>query len=288
VSERTPERVYLDLQRLARAQGRNTQQLFELYIHERFLARLAESRFREQFVLKGGLLLAVMDVRRTTRDADMLARGISSEDAELRTVAGEIAAIPMTDGVSFAASEISLRTIREDAGYPGKRLTMPAAIAGAALKLKLDLSFGDPVRARRVAYPTLLDDHGFSLLGYPLESVIAEKAETMMFLADANTRDRDYGDIYALTGVHPLSAAALTQALRSVAQHRGREVRLLGPLLQTLRETRQQPWEAFRARSGLTGLPVSFSEVVDAVVDFIDGVQAPDVSHWDPSVRRWE
>jgi Nucleotidyl transferase AbiEii toxin, Type IV TA system len=288
VSERTPERVYLELQRLARAQGRNTQQLFELYIHERFLARLAESRFREQFVLKGGLLLAVMDVRRTTRDADMLARGISSEDAELRTVAGEIAAIPMTDGVSFAASEISLRTIREDAGYPGKRLTMPATIAGAALKLKLDLSFGDPVRARRIAYPTLLDGEGFALLGYPLKSVIAEKVETMMFLADANTRDRDYGDVYVLAGVHRVSAVALREALRKVAEHRGREVRLLGPLLQTLRETRQQPWEAFRARSGLVGLPERFSDVVDAVVDFIDGVRDPDASRWDPAARRWE
>jgi Nucleotidyl transferase AbiEii toxin, Type IV TA system len=162
VSELTPERAYLELQRLARAQGRNTQQLFELYIHERFLARLAESRFRERFVLKGGLLLAVMAIRRTTRDADMLA------------------------------------------------------------------------------------------------------------------------------GIHPHSAVSLRDALHQVAEHRGREVRPLGPLLQTLRETRQLPWEAFRARSGLAGLPERFAEVVDAVVDFIDGVQSLDASHWDPVARRWE
>lgn len=67
MTERTPQRAYLDLQKLARDQGRNTQQLFELYIHERFLARLATSRFANQFVLKGGMLLAVLDVRRGTR-----------------------------------------------------------------------------------------------------------------------------------------------------------------------------------------------------------------------------
>ena len=80
MSARTPQQAYLELQKLARAQGRNTQQLFELYIHERFLARLAESRFSEMFVLKGGMLLAVLEVRRPTRDADMLARGLANLD----------------------------------------------------------------------------------------------------------------------------------------------------------------------------------------------------------------
>lgn len=88
--ERTPQRAYLDLQKLAREQGRNTQQLFELYVHERFLARLAESRFADKFVLKGGMLLAVLDVRRGTRDADMLARDLASDESNLRTVIGEI------------------------------------------------------------------------------------------------------------------------------------------------------------------------------------------------------
>jgi hypothetical protein len=78
MSGRTPQQAYLDLQNLARAQGRNTLQLFELYIHERFLARLAESRFSEMLVLKGGMLLAVLEVRRPTRDADMLARGLAT------------------------------------------------------------------------------------------------------------------------------------------------------------------------------------------------------------------
>lgn len=229
MTERTSQQVYLDLQKLAREQGRNTQQLFELCIHERFLARLAGSRFADKLVLKGGMLLAVLDVR-----------------------------------------------------------SLPASLAGAKLQLRLDLSFGDPVEPQQVDYPTLLGDQGFSVLGYPLETLIAEKADTMMFLGDANTRDRDYGDVYLLSQIHPVEAEVLRSALGSVAEHRGHEVRPLGPLLETLRESRQQPWEAFRTRAGLPALPERFADVVDAVVDFIDGLQNTQDSAWNPAIRQWE
>lgn len=286
--ERTSQRAYLDLQKLARQQGRNTQQLFELYIHERFLARLADSRFAEKMILKGGMLLAVLDVRRATRDADMLVRGVAGDDDSLRSAIGEIAAIPMADGVEFDTEAISITTIREGADYEGRRLALPSSLAGAKLQLRLDLSFGDPVEPQQVDYPTLLGDKSFSLLGYRLETMIAEKADTMIFLGDANSRDRDYGDVYLLSQVHSVESKALRRALSSVAEHRGHEVRPLGPLLETLRESRQQPWEAFRARVGLLGLPERFADVVDAVVDFIDGVQKTRDSTWNPQTRQWE
>lgn len=107
MTERTSRRAYLDLQKLARKQGRTTQQLFELYIHERFLARLAGSRFADKWVLKGGMLLAVLDVRRATRDVDMLVRGVAGDEGSLRSAIGEIAAIPMADGVEFDTEAIS-------------------------------------------------------------------------------------------------------------------------------------------------------------------------------------
>jgi len=288
VTERTPQRAYLDLQKLARDQGRNTQQLFVLYIHERFLARVAESQYADKLVLKGGMLLAVLDVRRGTRDADMLARGLAGDESRLKAVIGEIASIPMADGVDFDTTAISITAIREGADSEGIRLSQPASLGGAELKLRLDLSFGDPVEPQRIDYPTLLGDRGFPLLGYPLESVIAEKADTMMFLGDANTRDRDYGDIYLLSQIHTVEAETLRRAMQSVAQHRGHEVRPLGPLLETLRKSRQQPWEAFRARAGLPNLPERFADVVDAVVDLLDGLQGAHGSTWNPATREWE
>jgi nucleotidyltransferase AbiEii toxin of type IV toxin-antitoxin system len=287
VSGRTPQQAYLDLQKLARSQGRNTQQLFELYVHERFLARLAASPYAERFVLKGGMLLAVLDVRRATRDADMLARGLASDEDSLRTVVKEILAISMEDGVSFDPAGIAIASIREDADYEGLRLTLPVDLAGAVLKLRLDLSFGDPVKPHRVDYPTLLGGQTFQLLGYPLENVIAEKADTMMFLGDANTRDRDYGDVYLLSEIHAIDAELLRRALNEVAEHRRHELRPLGPQLETLRQARLQPWAAFRARVGLASLPERFSEVVDRVVEIVDGVHEESVSRWQPAERRW-
>jgi predicted nucleotidyltransferase component of viral defense system len=288
VTERTSQQAYLDLRKLAREQDRNTQQLFELYVHERFLARLAESRFADKLVLKGGMLLAVLDVRRATRDADMLVRGLAGDEGTLRSAIREVVSTPMADGVEFDADAISIATIREGADYEGRRLSLPASLAGAMLQLRLDLSFGDPVEPRQIDYPTLLGDQGLSLLGYPLETVIAEKADTMMFLGDANTRDRDYGDVYLLSQIHSVEADLLRTALGSVAEHRGHEVRPLGPLLETLRERRQQPWEAFRTRAGLPGLPRRFADVVDAVVEFVDGLQKAQNSAWNPATRRWE
>ena len=194
----------------------------------------------------------------------------------------------MADGVEFDTNAISIATIREGADYEGIRLTFPASLAGAKLKLRLDLSFGDPVEPQRIDYPTLLGDQDFSLLGYPLESVIAEKVDTMMLLGDANTRDRDYGDVYLLSRIHAIEADALRSALRRVVEHRGHEVRPLGPLLETLRESRQQPWEAFRARVGSAGLPERFADVVDAVVDLVDGLPEVSNSTWNPAAQQWE
>jgi predicted nucleotidyltransferase component of viral defense system len=144
VNGRTPQQAYVGLQKLARAEGRATQQLFELYVHERFLARLAASRYVERLVLKGGMLLAVLDARRATRDADMLARGIANNDESLREVVGKIARIELVDGVSFDTRDISIVVIREEAEYQGVRVALPAALGRAAVKLKLDLSRSSP------------------------------------------------------------------------------------------------------------------------------------------------
>jgi hypothetical protein len=121
-----------------------------------------------------------------------------------------------------------------------------------------------------------------------LENVIAEKAETMTFLGDANTRDRDYGDVYLLSEIHAIEAESLRRALREVAEHRRHNPRPLGSQLETLRQTRQQPWAAFRARVALDGLPERFSEVVDRVVKIVDGVEDEGVSRWHPAEGRWK
>ena len=114
------------------------------------------------------MLLAVLDARRATRDADLLARGIVNDEATLRSVVSEFASIDLADGIALDTSDIAIAIIREPADYQGVRLTLSADLSSAKLKLRLDLSFGDPVTPEPIDYPTLLDDPGFRLLGYPI------------------------------------------------------------------------------------------------------------------------
>jgi hypothetical protein len=178
-------RAYLDLQNRARREGRGTQELLTLYVVERWLARLAGSRYAEDFVLKGGMLLAAFGQRRPTVDADTLARNLANDAAVVAARVAEIAALPGEDGVAFLTGTVSATTIRDDAIYAGVRVTMEARIATAVVKLRLDVNFGDPVTPapRTVVLPALRPGmKDVAVLGYPIETVLAEKIVTALDL----------------------------------------------------------------------------------------------------------
>ncbi len=286
----TSREVYRALQRRARTEGRGTQELFEFYLLERFLYRLSASRYRDRFVLKGGLLLTVLGARRPTRDADVLARGVAGDEDNLLAVVGEIAGIPADDGVSFDASSARVSVIREHATYPGLRISVPATLGTARLQLRLDVNFGDPVSPQKIEYPTLLADEPIDLLGYPVETVIAEKVETMISRGDANTRERDYADVLALSKIHRIEFQKLRQALEQTAGHRGTDLMPLSEALETLPATRQRDWKAFLTRAGPPDMPDSFEEAVQGIADFVDPVlrNDPSLLQWNPATRKWE
>lgn len=287
---RKPREVYRALQRRARNEERGTQELFEFYLLERFLYRLSVSRYRDRFVLKGGLLLTVLGARRPTRDADVLARGIAGDEENLLAAVGEIAGTPVDDGVSFDASKARMSVTREHADYPGLRISVPATLGTARLQLRLDVNFGDPVGPREIEYPALLSDEPIDLLGYPVEAVIAEKVETMISRGDANTRERDYADVLALSKIQPVQASGLRRALKETAAHRGTRLVPLAEALDTLPTVRQRDWRAFLDRSHLTNMPESFAETVAQVRAFVDPIlrNDPDLVRWNPSVGEWE
>lgn len=285
----TPQEVYLALRRRARGEGRGTQELFEFYLLERFLYRLSTSRYHDRFVLKGGLLLTVLGVRRPTRDIDMLARGVAGDDENLLSVVRDVAEIAVDDGITFDASRARAMTIREHAAYPGTRIVIPATLGTARLQLRLDVNFGDPVSVQHIEYPTLLSDAPIGLLGYPVETVIAEKVETMISRGDANTRERDFADVLALSRIHPVEARRLRRALEQTAAHRHTQLVPLSQALDTLPIARQRDWRAFLDRSRLTTVPQSFEEAVEEVEAFVDPVlrNDPHLGRWDPSSRKW-
>ncbi len=287
-----PQEVYRTLQRQAKKEGRGTQELFEFYLLERFLYRLSVSEYRERFVLKGGLLLTAVGTRRPTRDADVLARNIKGDEEGLLSIVAEVAAIRVDDGLSFEVASAKTTPTREQDVYPGTRIVIPATLGTARLQLRLDVNFGDPVEPQEITYPTLLaTDEPFTLLGYPVVTVIAEKVNTMISRGDANTRERDYADVLMLSRTHAVEAHPLKKALHKTADYRSTELTPLTEALDTLPSARQRSWTAFVNRAGLAAtLPDSFEEAVQQVSEFVDPILRDDASaeRWNPITRTWE
>lgn len=268
--------AYLELQRRARAERVGTQELLVWYVHERFLYRLSRSRYRDRLILKGGMLLVAYEARRATQDIDLLGSRISNDEAAVSAVVAEIARIEVPDGVEFAVDQITTATIREDANYGGVRVTMPAMVDRAKILLRVDLSVGDPVTPApiEVDYPSLLDS-SFTLRGYPIATVLAEKIVTLIERGDTNTRERDVADIVVLARRHRPSDDELVAAITSTAAHRSVELRPVAEAVIALGELRQRTWEVFVERAGLTGrVPERYGAALDEVAALVDPLLA--------------
>lgn len=290
----TAGRVYHDLRNAARHTKRSTDEVMVEYVLERFLYRLAVSDAgRTHFVLKGGLLLAQFGARRMTRDIDMLGQAFAGNDTEIIRRISAIAATEVDDGVTFDAANLKAAPIREDNRYHGLRLVMPASIARARLKLQLDISLGDPVtpEPQLIEYRQLLTAESFSILGYPLVTVIAEKLSTAVELGDLNTRDRDYGDLYRLLRANSLDADEALAALATTATYRGITLRPLGSVIFELPQRRQSSYAAWLRRQGPAsiGYPTSFVETVALIAAFADPLIKGDARNktWDPDHALW-
>ena len=158
MSSTEADRVNHELQRLAREHhGRNTQALQLLYAIEGFLRRLSLSGYRDRLVLKGAMLLAVLDARRTTKDADLSAHGIPNDEASVAGVVAEIATVvlPEPDWIVFDPASIATEPMREGSSYRGVRAKLPATIGVVRVVVTLDFSFGDPGEVQEIRYPEI-------------------------------------------------------------------------------------------------------------------------------------
>jgi Nucleotidyl transferase AbiEii toxin, Type IV TA system len=238
-------RVYLDLQNLARRSSRPTEELHQLYVLECFLDRLTRSPYADRFVLKGGVLLAAYEMRRPTRDVDLCADRLTGTPAAVLGAVREIAGRPVEDGVVFGAAGARAEVIRDEDEYNGVRVSMTAELASARMAFHVDVNVGDPVvpQPGSVDVPRLRGG-AVTLLGYPLAMVRAEKIVTMLERGEANTRWRDFADVYLLAGRHDAAGDELASAMEAVAKHRGVTLRALLPELDGLPELAQRKWAA--------------------------------------------
>ena len=284
---------YLDLQRKARQTGRPTDELIQLYALECFLDRLTRSAFAKNLVLKGGVLLAALDARRPTRDIDLAASELRNTQADILAVVRVIAGISVEDGVEFDPERATAETIREEDDYSGIRVTLGGTLSRATVRLHVDVNVGDPIwpEPQQVSLPRLLDGV-LQARGYPLEMVLAEKVATAIARGTANTRWRDFVDLYALAMRHPVNSATFRSSLHRVAQHRRLALVPLTAVLAGYSEIAQTRWIAWLRKQRLeTTIPAEFSKVLDYVASFADPIisgQATSLDMWDPMLRRWQ
>ena len=221
----TTARQLKDLIRnLSKKKSADAQILMRNYMMERFLERISLSEYKNQFILKGGMLVAAMvglDAR-ATMDLDATIKGtnVSVEDVEM--IISKIISIPLNDGVLFRIKRIS--EIMEEADYPGVRVSMETKFDGVITPLKIDISTGDIITPREIKYNfnLMFENRTIEVWAYNLETVLAEKLETVISRNVTNTRMRDFYDIYILQKLYgeQLSKDVLWDALVATAKKR--------------------------------------------------------------------
>lgn len=216
------------LRQRAIADGRPFEEVLTYYAIERFLFRLSCTSHRDRFVLKGALMLPLwgMAMARATRDIDLLGRGALTRDEVAGMVADCIAAEVPPDALEFDASSIETREIREDERYGGARAEFLAHLERARIKMQVDVGLGDAITPGVVAitYPVLLDAPGLPaprLSGYPVETALAEKLEAIVDLGLANSRMKDFFDVWSLLGIVELDGAMIVKAVSATFGRRG-------------------------------------------------------------------
>ncbi|MFJ2553103.1 nucleotidyl transferase AbiEii/AbiGii toxin family protein [Microbacterium sp. NPDC087591] len=282
------------IQRLARQTAGDVQELQTLYVLEALLARLAASEHRDDFVLKGGVLLAAFAVRRSTKDIDLQATGVENDESDVAERLREIVTIDLPDGVIFDPDSITASTIRDDDEYAGIRVKLVGILGRARLTVGIDVNFGDPIwpAPRLIELPRIvaLDQPPVEILGYPLTMVLAEKIVTAIDRGPANTRWRDFADIYTLARVHSVPADDLVASLSAVAEYRRVALKPLLPALDRMPQVAQPKWRAWRTRvQRVHELPEQFADLLSNVSAFADPVLVQSAAGaWDPASRRWE
>lgn len=263
---------------LAHARGQPMELLLTRYALERLLHRLSISPHRDRFVLKGAMLLATWfdEPHRATRDVDLLGFGDAAEDALLGTF-GEIMAVEVDDGVSFDLKGLRIEAIREELEYGGSRIRTSAALAGARIPITADIGFGDAVEpgVEDIDLPVLLDMPSPHLRAYPPETVIAEKFHAMVVLGRANSRMKDYYDVWMLTSAFDIEHERLRRAIVATFSRRSTVIPAVVPdgLSDAFANDpgKQRQWDAFaRNLSGtIPGFGLVVSELRQRLAGFL-------------------
>ena len=238
-----------------------SQIMLRIYLMERLLERVSLSKYRDNFVLKGGLLVSSLvgvDMR-STMDVDTTVKSLPMNKKSVQKILEEIMAIEVEDGVSFRISKV--QDIMEGHEYEGLRFMIECSMDRLKQTIKIDISTGDEITPRAIAYklPLIIEDRTIELWAYNLETLLAEKLETIMVRAEANTRMRDFYDIRVLIeqDAETIDRDTMKAAFYATCNKRG-SIELIGTIDDVLNkisddETMRQLWNNYRKSNYYVG-----------------------------------
>ena len=259
---------------LAKASGQSFDLVLTRFALERLLFRLSQSPHADRFVLKGAMLMMSWfeDPHRGTRDLDLLGFGDPEPEAMLATFR-DILTLDADDGVEFDINALRIDRIREELEYGGLRLRTTASISGAKISLTIDIGFGDAMEpgAEMLDYPSMLAFPAARLRAYARETVIAEKFQAMVALGRANSRMKDFYDIWILSKSFDFAGDRLARAIAATFARRETAVPVDLPDALTPAfandEQKQRQWNAFVR--DVSANPGSFEDVVTSLAEFL-------------------
>lgn len=269
---KTPEQLKGTIRSMAVKKNLRAQEVLQMFLFERVLERLANSDYRDNFILKGGLLISSMIGigERTTMDMDTTVRGITMEEGEIVKAVKEILAVDVDDGIAFEYQ--SIEPIREEDAYNNFRVHLNAKYGKIDSPMKIDITTGDAITPAAIRYdfPMLFEEKSVPVMAYTLETVLAEKYETIIRRNIGTTRARDFYDLHTLfrsrrSEVRP---EILKAAVLHTAQKRD-SLQDIADWREILKDMREEPqlyrlWETYIAENQYIGA-LELNTVFDTV-----------------------
>lgn len=267
------------IKNMAKEKNIAAQLVLQNYMLERFLERVSLSDYKDKYIIKGGFLISSMVglSSRATMDMDATIKGYPVNEDSIRKMIEDIIAVHIDDDISFELKSIG--EIREGDEYTGFRVALSANYQPMAVPLKIDITTGDKITPKEIKYEykLMMEDRTIRVLAYNLETILAEKLETVISRGDQNTRPRDYYDIYILTGLQEknIDMGSLSLAIGNTAKKRATTdvIKDYKSIMETVKnsDVMIQRWNDYRKDYDYAQ-GIEFNETCEAVVKIMDSL----------------
>lgn len=273
----TGEQVKGRIKNLAKIHKADARVLMRIYMMERFLERMAASDYKENFIIKGGILVTSMlgVSMRSTMDIDTSIQNLKLSEKEALGIISKIVDIDLHDGVIFKAKNVSI--IMDEMEYPGIRISIDAILDGLVTAIKLDISTGDAITPRAIEYDykLMFENRSIKLWSYNLETILEEKIQTILARSILNTRMRDFYDVYSLSSCYEsnINPSIFRQAFISTCNQR-KTIELLtvgNESMELLKKdtTLNNLWNAYQNKYDYAR-EIMFEDAIDRVIRIYD------------------